>query len=640
MEDEKINKKSTLLLNYIFENQKPIFSKILIDNKEYSLEEVNHKEIEINFNEIEKEIGSKILNIKLINEFSDDIQNFEIIEDKNTGILFPNFGCIRDIIFPLIKNDKIKIKIISILDGQKIEFDIDSDSKRLLLINFNPNYQFYINDKNLTKQIIFSGPGNSSQICVFDLENIIHFSKPILPQQFDLFFKKYDELKENAKYFWKECENFFNKNENKFNYNEYKNLFIQNELIKILFYKYNFPKIILKEKYNKKEYFDFISSCALYLIMKILKKEEDIKYTYKYFIEYKNDLEKDLNLENYMRNIIIMELALEIAEKRDIEEFKKLEFKYYIKNKLEKDSPLETAINFLDNLIKDLDEKSPFIYPLILIYSGYYSYGKEDAYGFGLINNEILKSLLQNDIPEIVITINDEKINTDKISLNKKLKLDSVKLNLASKILSQLKNYKIDKKEEDKNIKNNLGLILFISLFHQILGFDKDLYSSNTDDNYKSPNVFYDKDKKKILRLINRNCLAPKDNEVAILTEEEKEDAGHFLDYFIGKCEYGFYSEIIEILLLNNININFIFNVNMWNKDIEIMKNYIKLKYIVFIHDKNLLDKKEYNEIGDEIKELEKIIKENKIDLNIIKNINNIRINEGNEKEDYLENMV
>ena len=94
---------------------------------------------------------------------------------------------------------------------------------------------------------------------------------------------------------------------------------------------------------------------------------------------------------------------------------------------------METAISFLDNFIKDLDEKSPFIYPLILIYSGYYSYGKEDAYGFGLINNEILKSFLQNDIPEIIITINDEKINTDKISLNKKLKLDSVKLNLASK---------------------------------------------------------------------------------------------------------------------------------------------------------------------------------------------------------------
>ena len=215
----------------------------------------------------------------------------------------------------------------------------------------------------------------------------------------------------------------------------------------------------------------------------------------------------------------------------------------------------------------------------------------------------------------------------NKISLNNKLKLDSVKLNLESKILSQLKNYKIDKTVENKNIKNNLGLILFISLFHQILVFDKDLYSSNTDDNYKSPNVFYDKDKKKILRLINRNCLFLNDKEIPILSDDEKEDDIHFLEYFIGKCEYGFYSEIIEILLLNNININFIFNVNMWNKDIEIMKNYIKLKYIVFAYDKNLLDKKEYIDIGDEIKDLEKIINQNKIELNNIKNINNIKNN-------------
>ena len=35
--------------------------------------------------------------------------------------------------------------------------------------------------------------------------------------------------------------------------------------------------------------------------------------------------------------------------------------------------------------------------------------------------------------------------------------------------------------------------------------------------------------------------------------------------------------------------------------------NYIRLKYILFIYDENLLDKKEYQEIGIEIKELEKI---------------------------------
>ena len=627
MEVEKINKKPTLLLNYIFENQKAIFSKILIENKEYSLEEVNHKEIKINFTEIEEEIGSKILNISLKNQYKNKIQNLEIISGENVGVLFPTLGNTRDIIFPKNKYDKLKVKIISTLDGQKKEFDIDNN--RLLLINFSCDYILYVNDIDLTSEILnSSSQGDSTQICVFDLQNRILFSKSILPQQYDLFFKKYDELKGNANYFMEVCEEFFNKN--KFSFDEYKKLFFRNDLMEVLFYRYNLPKNILKKEYNTKKYFEFICSCALYYIMSKLNEEEEIKSTYKYFIKYKNDLEKDLNLEYYMRNIIIIELALQIKEKKSLEKFKKSEFKYYITKDLEKDSPLETAITFLDNFIKDLDETSPFIYPLILIDSGSYSYGKENAYGFGLINNEILKSHLQNIIPDIIITINDEEINSDQSISNKKL--NSVVLNLTSKILSPLKYYKIDKKIENKDIKYNLGLIVFITLFQEIFAHKIGGYSSKNDDNCKSPNVFYDQKEKRILKLINRNCLILNDRDVPILRDEEKEDVRHFLEYFIGKCEYGFYSEMIEIMLLNNINLNFIFNVNMWNKDIEIMRNYIRLKYIVFVHDKNLLDKKEYKEIGIEIKELEKIINENKIDLNNL--FNDVKIIEENWKKE------
>ena len=632
MEVEKINKKPTLSLNYIFENKNPTFSKVIIENREYSLEEVNNREIQINFTEIEEELGSKILNVRLKNPYDNIIQNFEIISDKNTGILFPTLGCTRDLIFPKNISEKLKVKIISTLDGQKREFDIENN--RLLLINFSNVYKIYINEINISSQILnsSSSQGDSTQISVVDLQNRIVLYKSILPQQFDLFFKAYDRLKGNAKYFMEECGDFFNKN--KFNFDEYKNLFFKDELIDILFYKYNLPKNILKKEYNKKDYFEFISSCALYFIMSTLKEEEkeekEIKSTYEYFIKYKNNLEKDLHLEYYMRNIIIMELAIYIIQKNNLEKFKKSEFKYYITKDLEKDSPLEEAIIFLDNFIKDLDETSPFIYPLILIDSGNYSYGKENAYGFGLINREILKSHLQNIIPDIIITINDEEINSEEAITSKNV--GSVVLNLASEILSPLKYYKIDKKIEDKVVKYNLGLILFITLFHEIFGHKKGGYSSKSDDICKSPNVFYDQKEKRILKLINRNCNILNDSDVPILRDERKEDAGHFLEYFIGKCEYGFYSEMIEEMLLKKVNLNFIFNVQMWNKDIEIMRNYIRLKYIVFIYDENLLDKKEYQEIGIEIKELEKIIKENKIDLNnLINDINK----EGNKRKEY-----
>ena len=114
---------------------------------------------------------------------------------------------------------------------------------------------------------------------------------------------------------------------------------------------------------------------------------------------------------------------------------------------------MEAAITFLDNFIKNLDEQSPFIYPLILINSGNYFYGKENAYGYGLINHEILKSHLQNAIPDIIITINDQEDSSDQGISNKKL--GSVKLNLATKILLPLQYYNINTKMEDKEKRDN-----------------------------------------------------------------------------------------------------------------------------------------------------------------------------------------
>ena len=61
-----------LILNYIFESIKPDFLKIIIDNDEYKIEDLNKKEIVIKFNEIEEQLGSKILEIKFINEYNQE----------------------------------------------------------------------------------------------------------------------------------------------------------------------------------------------------------------------------------------------------------------------------------------------------------------------------------------------------------------------------------------------------------------------------------------------------------------------------------------------------------------------------------------------------------------------------------------
>lgn len=176
-----------------------------------------------------------------------------------------------------------------------------------------------------------------------------------------------------------------------------------------------------------------------------------------------------------MRNQIIIEFASMIKAIKSIEKFKKLEFKYYSINHSDKDSPLKAAITFLSNFINNLDEKSPFIYPLILIDSGNYVYGKENTYGYGLTNIDILKSHLQNVLPDIIITILDEEKNYMQANSNKLLGLLS--LNLASKFLSFFQYYKIDKKIENKVTSSKLELILFLELFHELFGHEKGAYS-------------------------------------------------------------------------------------------------------------------------------------------------------------------
>lgn len=90
-------------------------------------------------------------------------------------------------------------------------------------------------------------------------------------------------------------------------------------------------------------------------------------------------------------------------------------------------------------------------------------------------------------------------------------------------------------------------------------------------------------------------------------------------------------------MLLENINLNFIFDINLWHTKIEIMRNYIRLKYIVFKYNKNLLNTKKYSNIDEELKDLDAIIKEKDIKINIMKEIpnqnNEINIEERKRKE-------
>ena len=605
---EKNKSEAILFLNYIFEDIKPFYSKIIIEKKEYKLEEVNKKNILIKFNDIETELGSKIINITF--SFSEEKKEpfyCEIIPGMNKGILFPYLGSIHDIIFP--ENQTYKIEIIQ----DEIKKELDIKDNRLLLINFYAICDLKINGKIFTKEIINNSIKISEQICIVDLDKRLVFRREIAPINYNEFFKMFDEYNYEAKKFISNIDNMMKTNF--FSSELYKSYFKQKNLVDILFIKFNLPKNILKNKYNKKEYFDFVASCCLFYILSSFNEEKEIKDIYRYFIKFKLELEKDSELEIYKKNMIMIEFSYLLVQKKSLDKFKKIRFTYYNINKIENDSPLNISIDFLINFIENLDEKSPFIYPLILIDSGNFKYNSENAYGFGLINKEILKSHLKDIIPDIIIVISDKETIHEKAVINKVL--GSTILNLASYLLSSLQIFELDKKLENLDINNNIALILFIELFHELFGHKKGGYSQKQEKLLLSPNVFYDKQKKRIMKLVDRNSHYASSNEIKILRDDDK-DAGYLLEYFIGECEYGFYCELIEEMLIREINLKFLLDNILWNEDIEIMRNYIKLKYIIFKYDKNCLNKVKYNDINEEIEDLKKIIKEKDIKLDII----------------------
>ena len=68
-------------------------------------------------------------------------------------------------------------------------------------------------------------------------------------------------------------------------------------------------------------------------------------------------------------------------------------------------------------------------------------------------------------------------------------------------------------------------------------------------------------------------------------------------------------------MIIEKINLNFILDYSLWDDKIDKMRKYIKLKYIVFCYNKDLLTKEKHKNIDDEITYLEKIIKDNNFNI-------------------------
>ena len=374
--------------------------------------------------------------------------------------------------------------------------------------------------------------------------------------------------------------------------------------------KFNLPRNILKKYFNDIKYFKFASHCSLFYILNEFmakkKSSAEIVKVYDLFIEQMENIEKDNNLENYLKMIIIIEIGIIIGECENADRFKSLNFSYHLVNKFQPNSIGDSAMIFLKSFIDSLNEKSPFYFPLTHIDSGEFTYKGDNIYGYGLLNKDMLINHLKDILPEVICTYFDKE-DTDEGLTNKAS--GCVTINLAL-IFKSFEEVNIDKEIKDEIILDNYAFKMVILLFHEIFGHKKTGYNSEIN----SPNRFFDKEGKNLMVLRHKNSCEKGENIINILrNEKSNHDSGHFLEYFFGKCQSGFIIDLLEILLYNNINMKNLYDNSFFNERINILRKYVELKYLVFENNKDLLNSVEGVTIDEEITALEKIIKDNNI---------------------------
>ena len=190
--------------------------------------------------------------------------------------------------------------------------------------------------------------------------------------------------------------------------------------------------------------------------------------------------------------------------------------------------------------------------------------------------------------------------------------------------------FSLNKIIDNNIIKDNLSLKLVLILLNKVFAHKKGGFITNGDF-VNSPNIFFHREKNNIMNLVNKYSFEKGQNYINIIRDPFS-DSGNFLEYFFGESEYGYISELIEIMMENGVDLHFLFNNNLWNDKIETLQEYTKLKYLVYTFKPELLPDSNFKSIEEEIEEIQKIIKTNNIPRNIESKIIHIKKATNNEE--------
>ena len=476
----------------------PLYNIFRMDKLQYSIDE-GEIEINIEFSYLEKELGKKICSYELINNGENQSETltgtFEIYKGKNIGycfvddegiaieLLFINRNCdieklVKEGFYISVNNSNKKIKAFA----NKIN---TLDRANLLLINCTSKEQIILGDKIIsTKKIIKKILDDSSldghQICFLD-DGFTDFSERKIEKIYELNFgeifnkhnKSYNEAYESLmklleqKIDGEQIEKHLN--------NLYNGIKDPEQIIKK---KYTYTNKILDKELNNKDYFEFTFKVTfLNLIKKFLEdfnkiEIKNLKMIHKNIENIKNIINNDNNLKTYEKILLLIELN---SSRFNL--LKENNIKYFHKNSIDKNSPLYMALEFLYELIDNLDYESSFYLPLLSIDSGIFQYTYNvdsfkhynvSIYGFNMNPLGSIKEHLRGVIPNLILFSNIKDDNDSDINSYTGL----ININIY-----QFKNIEINKAIKNINKRKHFAFIITKCLIHEVFGHKKSLIS-------------------------------------------------------------------------------------------------------------------------------------------------------------------
>ena len=479
--------------------------------------------------------------------------------------------------------------------------------KRLIILNYAPD-SLSVNEKAIELK---KGIENSSS-------NFLQYS--INCQDFKIIVKEFEDLqlpqlhllmkkKNFFTNFYNEILKLFNK-EYSYNYNNeyYKilNYFKrQNELDCFDFNLHLSNKIL--DEYFKDNNIDFniiyyyrIDHLFIAGKKKYSKDKNLFKETVDKLDEFYKTISKEKKLKLYEKIILFYRISILLYFCKDIESLKTININYFIVSECENNSIIKKAIDFYDQFVNDLSEKSKVFPYLLNLDSGIGYYEAEQIYTFDMTNLALIKAHLKELRPKIILFYT---LNYNDLAHNIK-DFPCIAVNRYNFLKDDLaKNTVFDKYEkDDEDSANDIALNLFVLFYHECMGHGKFNYNKNGKI---TPKKIINETNDLIELEIRNKFDLKEDGKEYILGSNciNKGDSGSFLELAFGK----FRKDLITSLMLkikgkgNLLKRSDLFT----GQNCEILRKYVILKYIAKERNIQISSK---NNIEEEIKELETFI--------------------------------